>query len=129
MRKSAVETAPAQAYFTRHMFSSIKDSLSSTAAKSLLASRLDRYGKLTELRIRSREKTISAEVILEGEEIPVTIVIDRYRVTGKSGEYSLTLERVTASRVWLQNLLDDLVVGKPMPVPSIVLLALGGAEE
>lgn len=111
------------------MFTSIKDSLSSTAAKSLLASRLDRYGKLTELRIRSREKTISAEVILEGEDVPVTIVIERYRVTGKSGEYVLTLERVTASRAWLQNLLDDLVVGKPMPVPSIVLLALGGAEE
>ena len=49
------------------MFSGLKDSLTSSAARSLLASRLDRYAKLTDLRISSREKTISAELVLEGE--------------------------------------------------------------
>lgn len=107
------------------MFGSIKDSLSSTAAKSLLASRIDRYGKLTDLRIRSRDRTISAEVLLEGEEVPVTILIELYRIDGTSGAHTLTVEKLTASRPWLQNLLEDFVLGKPMAVPSIVLLALG----
>jgi hypothetical protein len=107
------------------MFNGLKDSLSSTAAKSLLASRIDRYGKLTDLRIRSREKTIFAEIVLEGEEIPVAVQIERYRITGTGGEYALVVERVSSSRPWLQNLLEDLVVEKPMPVPSIVLIALG----
>ena len=111
------------------MFNGIKDSLASTAAKSLLASRMDRYGKLTDLRIRSREKTIAAELLLEGEETPVLVRIERYRIVGNSGEYSIVVEGVTASRGWLQNLLEDLLVGKPMPVPSIVLLALGKPEE
>ena len=107
------------------MFNGLKDSLSSTAAKSLLASRIDRSGKLTDLRIRSREKTIFAEVVLEGEEIPVAIQIERYRITGTGGEYALVVERVSSSRPWLQNLLEDLVVEKPLPVPSMVLIALG----
>lgn len=111
------------------MFTSLKDSLSSTAAKSLLASRLDRYGKLTDLRIRSREKSISAELILEGEEIPVGIEVERYRVTGTVGEYAVVVESVTASRPWLQNLLEDLLLGKPQPVPAIVLIALGKPED
>lgn len=111
------------------MFSALKDSLTSTAAKSMLASRLDRYGKLTELRIRSREKTIAAEILLEGEEIPVGIQIGRYRITGKSGEYALVVESVTASRPWLQNLLQDLLVDKPVPVPSVILIALGKPED
>ncbi len=111
------------------MLTGIKDSLASTAAKSLLASRMDRYGKLTDLRIRSREKTIAAEVLLEGEEVPVLIRIEHYRIVGKSGEYTIVVENVTASRAWLQNLLQDLLVEKPMPVPSIVLLALGRPEE
>ena len=111
------------------MFSGIKDSLTSTAAKSLLASRLDRYGKLTDLRIRSREKTISAEILLEGEEQPVSIQIERYRIIGKSGENALVVEGISASRPWLQNLLQDLLVDKPLPVPSIILIALGKAEE
>lgn len=111
------------------MFSGIKDSLASTAAKSLLASRLDRYGRLTELRIRSREKTITAELLLEGEEVPVGIVVESYRITGKNGEYALVVSSVTSTRPWLQNLLQDLLLDKPMSIPAVVLIALGKPEE
>ncbi len=111
------------------MFNGIKDSLTSSAAKSLLASRVDRYGKLTELRIRSREKMISAELVLEGEEMPVVIQVERYRITGTTGEHAVVVERISASRPWLQNLLEDLLVDKPLPVPPLVLLALGKPEE
>jgi hypothetical protein len=110
------------------MFASLKDSLSSAAAKSLLASRLERYGKLTDLRIRSRDKCISAELVLEGEEIPVGIQIERYRIIGTAGEYAVVVEGVTASRPWLQNLLEDLLLEKPLPVPAILLIALGKPE-
>ena len=111
------------------MFGDLKDSLSSTAVKSLLASRLDRYGKLTDLRIRSREKTITAELMLEGEEIPVTIQIERYRMTGKTGDYAVVVENVKASRPWLETILQDLLVERPLPVPAMVLLALGKPED
>lgn len=111
------------------MFNGIKDTLTSSAAKSLLASRFDRYGKLTELRIRSREKTISVELVLEGEEVPVAIQVERYRIIGTTGEHAVVVEKISASRPWLQNLLEDLLVDKPLPVPSLVLLALGKPEE
>ena len=111
------------------MFGGIKDSLTSSAAKSMLASRLDRYGKVTELQIRSREKTILIELLLEGEEIPIGVKVERYRITGKNGENALVVEQVSATRAWLQNLLQDLLVEKPLPVPAIVLLALGKPEE
>ncbi|MES2438166.1 MAG: hypothetical protein V4584_03830 [Verrucomicrobiota bacterium] len=110
------------------MFNGIKDTLTSAAAKSLLGSRIDRYGKLTELHISSREKTISAELVLEGEEVPVAIHISRYRLSGEPGKHALTVEEVTVSRPWLQNLMEDLLLGKPLPVPSILLLALGKPE-
>lgn len=111
------------------MFHSLKDSLASTAARTLLASTLDRYGKITDLRIRSREKTIAIELVLEGDEIPVTIEIERYRITGKSPDFTIVVERIMASRPWIQNLLQDLLVEKPLPVPALVLLALGGSQD
>ena len=111
------------------MFTGIKDSLTSSAARSLLASRLDRYGKLTELGIKSRERTIHVEIVLEGEEEPVSIDVERYRVMREASANAVVVERVTASRAWLQNLLEDLLVEKPLPVPPVVLLALGKAEE
>jgi hypothetical protein len=111
------------------MFSGLKDSLTSTAAKSLLASRLDRYGNLTDLRIHSREKSITAELMLEGEDVPIGIQIGRYRVIGKSGDHALVVESISATRPWLQNLLQDLLLEKPLPVPSILLFALGKPQE
>ena len=89
---------------------------------------MERYGKLTEFHLSSREKTVSAEILLEGDEVPVSIRIGRYRITSESGEYFLTVEELSVSRVWLQNLLEDLLMGKPQPLPSIFLLALGKPE-
>ena len=109
------------------MFGGIKDSLTSSAAKRFMASRIGRYAKLMDLRIHSRERTITAELLLEGEEMPVRLA-GRYRIAGNGGEHTLTFEGVEASRAWLNNLLEDLLVGKPLPVPSMALLALGGVE-
>lgn len=110
------------------MFGSFKDSLASSAAKSLLAGRIERYGRLTELRIRSREKTIRVEMILTGEVEELKIEVERYRVTGVAGAHALVIERILASRQWVQLLLEDFVVGKPIPIPSVALVALGGSE-
>ena len=77
------------------MFSALKDSLTSTAAKSFLASRIDRYGKLNDLRIQSRERCISAELVLEGEEVPVTIRVERYRIVTENGAHALVVEAVS----------------------------------
>jgi hypothetical protein len=111
----------------RDMFGGIKDSLTSSAAKSFIAARITRYGNLTELRINSREKTILADVLLQGEAEPIRIEVSRYRIVIKDGEPLLMIEAVRASRAWLDNLLEDLLVGRELPVPSMALVALGGA--
>ena len=110
------------------MFSTLKDSLASSAAKSLLSGRIERYGRLIELRIRSREKTIRVEMLLSGETEDLKIEVERYRVTGMAGAHLLVIERIRASRQWVQLLLEDFVVGKPIPIPSVALVALGGSE-
>jgi len=107
------------------MFAAIKDSLASTAAKTLLAGRIDRYAKIVDLRIRSRDRTIYVEILLEGDEVPVGISVENYRILASSGEYALVVEKATASRAWLQNVLEDFLVGKPVPVPAVALIALG----
>lgn len=110
------------------MFGGIKDSLASGAAKALLAGRIERYGRLLDLRIRSREKTIAGVLMLAGESEEVRIEVGRYRVTGGGGSCALVIEQLTASREWLQLLLEDLVVGKPIPLPTVATLAFGSPE-
>lgn len=114
---------------TACMLGSLKDSLASSAAKALLAGRIQRYGTLTELRIRSGEKTLAVEMLLAGEKEPIRIEVGRYRITGTSGAYQITLDNVTASREWIQLLLEDFVVGKSFAIPSLAIVGLGGPEN
>jgi hypothetical protein len=109
------------------MFGGIKDSLASSAAKSFIAGRLERYAKLTDLRIHSRERAISLELLLEGETLPIRIE-GNYRVTAVDGANQLTFEGIAATRPWLNNLLEDLLVGKPLGIPALALLAFGGPQ-
>ena len=110
------------------MFGGFKDSLASSAAKAMLAGRIERYGRLLDLRIRSREKTIGAVLMLAGESEEVRIEGTRYRVVASGGEHTLVIEGIATSREWLQLLLEDFLLGKPIPVPSVATLALGGSE-
>ncbi len=111
------------------MFSGIRDSLSSSAVKSLLASKISRYGKLTDLRIRSRDRTIHCELWLEGEPSAITVEVLSYRITGENGTPVLTIEKAQASRPWVNHLIEDLLVGRPVAVPSMALFVLGGIDN
>jgi hypothetical protein len=110
------------------MLGALKDNLASLAAKSVLAGRMERYGQLTDLRIRSKEKTLLFEVLLAGEEREIRVEVGRYRIAEADGKMALVVETVTASREWLQLLLEDFVVGQPIPIPSIASMALGKPE-
>lgn len=111
------------------MLGALKDNLASLAAKSMLAGRMERYGQLTDLRIRSKEKMLSVEVLLAGEAQEIRIEVGRYRITtAESGKIALVIESITASREWLQLLLEDFVVGQPIPIPSVASMALGKPE-
>lgn len=110
------------------MFGHIRDNLTSMAAKRILTSRLERYGKVTSLQLNRREKTVCLELQLLGEDFSVTINIERYQIIHRNQGYAMVVESVTASRPWLQNLLEDKMVQKPFKIPPLALQALGSPE-
>jgi len=112
------------------MLGALKDSLASRAAKSLLAGRIERYGQLNDLRIRSKEKMLLVEVMLTGETEEILIVVDRYRILpAEGGKIAIVIEAITASREWLQLVLEDFVVGQAIPIPAVAAMALGKPDS
>jgi hypothetical protein len=111
------------------MLTGLKDSLASGAVKSLLGGRIERYGRVVELRIHSRERRLSAVLLPAGEREEIAVEIGKYRITGERGAYTVVVEQVSASREWIRLVLEDLLVGRPIPVPSLALLALGGVDS
>ncbi|MCW1925980.1 hypothetical protein OKA05_25700 [Luteolibacter arcticus] len=112
------------------MLGALKDNLASRAAKSVLAGRIERYGQLNDLRIRSKEKMLLVEVMLTGETEEILIVVDRYRILpADGGKIAIVIEAITVSREWLQLLLEDFVVGQAIPIPAVAAMALGKPDS
>jgi len=111
------------------MFGNIKDSLVSAAARKFVAARIKRYGTLLDLHIQSRDRRISVEVLLDGEELPVHVIIGRYRIEDDdNGDLRMVVENAISSHSWVHNLLEDFLVGTPIPLPKVAMVAFGGRD-
>jgi hypothetical protein len=97
---------------------SAKDKLLSRALVKALNRQCARYGAITRLEINSRRKLITARVRLAGESEEIAVSCSGYRVRPSEGRHWLHLGTCAASRPWLQNLLEDHVATRPIPLPG-----------
>jgi hypothetical protein len=95
-----------------------KDSSVSFILEKALAPKLERYGRLVRLKVDSRAKTATVEVVPKGEPNSVTIWIEKYELTEKSTGTFIVVQRASASREWLGLLIEDFLIGRPWEVPA-----------
>ena len=89
------------------MFHAAKDALTSRAAQTWANHLIARYGKLQDLTIDTRRKTVEVTCLLDGEATPVTIRIENYGVETDGDKKFIRATKFSCSRPWLQNLLMD----------------------
>jgi len=89
------------------MFTAAKDALASRAAQIWANKLIARYGKVEDLRIDSRRKTVEASCWLEGEATPITIRIENYVVESELGKRFIRATDFHCTRPWLQKYLTD----------------------
>ncbi|MCI0538311.1 MAG: hypothetical protein L0Z50_24150 [Verrucomicrobiales bacterium] len=95
-----------------------KDSASSFLVERALQRALWDYGRMLDLKLDSRQKSVQCDLLLKGETQPVTIVVQQYDlVTDASGTF-IVIRQATASREWLTAVLENFVCGKKFPVPE-----------
>jgi hypothetical protein len=89
------------------MFNTTKDALASQAAKAWVNNLIARYGKVQDLKIDSRRKTVEVSCLLDGELSPVTIRVENYAVETEGDKKYIRATNFSCTRPWLQNLLTD----------------------
>ncbi|MEW6158501.1 MAG: hypothetical protein AB1813_13795 [Verrucomicrobiota bacterium] len=102
----------------RSWWSRSKDACSSHLIERALAEKLERYGRMLNFQIDSRQKTARIEMLLKGEDQPITLVIEEYELVREGANLFVVLKKFSASRQWLDLLLHDLARGKRIPVPA-----------
>lgn len=95
-----------------------KDSTLSFVLEKVLRKRLERYGRLLEFKLDTRNAQASVQVLLHGEPGPVTIWVDEYHLISRGEETSVSVARARASREWLTLLLQDFLLGRTFPIPA-----------
>jgi hypothetical protein len=107
------------------MFHSAKDTLTSKAAQTFVNRRIARYGEVRMLKLDSRNKTVEAVCVLQGEAQPIVVRVESYELVERDGQIFVRLGPCTCDRLWLQNLLTDFAGKREVPLPGWAAAALG----
>lgn len=79
----------------------------------------DRIGRIEDIEINSRDKTIKAKLVLQGESDPVTATVSGYSFEKKEEYYDLHWTSIKLSRPWMENAAHKFLPN-PIRLPEII---------
>jgi hypothetical protein len=92
--------------------------VTSNLLKSVINKKIIRYGRMLNLNLDSKNKSITLNVLLAGEESPLEIDIGRYDIVNQNDKYYLEINEVSTSRLWLNVLAEETLNGEKIEIPS-----------
>jgi hypothetical protein len=82
------------------------------------ASKLNRYGTVIELEVQVESRRLGLAVLLHGESSPVNVAVERFALLGDEPKARVRFDEVRVDRVWLQNAINDHIIGREFNVPA-----------
>ncbi|MGZ4960952.1 MAG: hypothetical protein ACXWKG_20150 [Limisphaerales bacterium] len=95
----------------------IKDLALQAGAKHYANDRIQKYGLMTNLQIDSANNTIHFELLLKGEQTPVTGSA-KYQVTSNGEKKLLEFSEIQTSREWINLLMQDFLKTRSVELPE-----------
>ena len=96
----------------------MKDAALSKGAKAGINSYIKEYGKMLKLTLDSKNKSITMEVLLEGEKEPLSVNVQHYELTEENGKHLLKIYGIQTSRAWINTVAGSYLEGKALEVPA-----------
>ena len=80
------------------------------------------YGDMIEFKLDHNKKNLYAKILLKGEDIPIVLNIEEYQINKDLGYIKIL--RVSTNKEWLDAILNNFVINKPINVPKDKLLLI-----
>lgn len=77
----------------------------------------ERYGELRTLRVDAQNRSLSMEVLLNGETEAVAIEVGTYEILDRGDHPHLVLREIRVSRPWMHELARSYGEGLPIRIP------------
>jgi len=100
------------------MLRKMKDTALAKGAKAAINTQIKAYGKMLKLDLDSKNKSISLEVLLDGETEPLQIEVARYELCEEEGKHMLKVYGVQTSRAWINTVASIYLEGKAFEIPA-----------
>lgn len=101
------------------LLSKAKDQAINAMARQILGGKIKRYGELQSLRIDTSKRSILLRLKPAGEPEPIELEVLRYEIrAADDGESAIAVLDARSDRLWLQNVLEDVVIGREFPLPK-----------
>jgi hypothetical protein len=100
------------------MIRKLKDSALSKGTKTAINTQIKEFGRMLKFDLDSKTKSITLEVMLEGEKEPLEVEVSRYELEEENGKYLLKLYGVKTSRAWINTLVARYLEGRKFDIPA-----------
>lgn len=96
----------------------LKDRVISTGAEKVIGYFLDGIGKIQELSIDSKERTIRLSMLLKGETEPVDALINGYEIISRDDKTFMKINTLSSSRSWAEAAFNRYMKGQLIEIPG-----------
>ena len=106
------------------MLNAAKDAITSRAAQAWANNLIAPYGKVQDLKIDSRRKSLEVTCLLEGEASAITVRVAQYTIETEGDKKFIRATGFTCTRPWLQKVLMDHAPQRRLELPPWAAVAL-----
>ena len=89
----------------------------SASTKYLINQSIKEIGQLLELKIDNRGKTVTASILLNGENLPLNLRIDEYEIIRDNSSAGILIRDASSDKPWLNSILKKFIIDKALKVP------------
>jgi hypothetical protein len=89
--------------------------------KSLINFKLKKAGRMLDLKIDPKTRSITMETLLLGETEPISIKVVGYEINQLENKNILKFEEINTSKTWLNILLNELIPDKELEISNKTL--------
>jgi len=95
-----------------------KDKTLSRVVKETVNFKLKEYGEIVEFTLDSDEKTITLEILLEGEMEALRVEVKSYVIVQEDEKHFLLAKDIITSRAWINTLAEKYLYGQKLQIPA-----------
>ena len=97
-----------------------------SGAKVIINRLISEYGKVCDLEVNKNKCSIIASILLEGENDPIKVTIEKYEIIKTDTSTSVMIKSASSDKAWLNTGIKNFLIGKSWDIPPKAIPFLDG---